>query len=109
LLRGFEEKALLRKAMRDVIPPELAARRKRAFMAPIARWLFGEARPDYVRETLESQDRLRETRLFDPVRIGQQLEIAKTAGRSYAGLRAAWSLNVALGLETFCRAFGIRP
>jgi asparagine synthase (glutamine-hydrolysing) len=107
LLRGFEEKALLRRAMRDAIPAELAARRKRAFMAPIARWLFGEKRPDFVRETLESPGHL--MGLFDPGQIARQLEVAKSAGRSYAGLRAAWSLNVALGLVTFCRLFGIRP
>ncbi len=50
-LRGKRGKAVLREAFGDLLPPEVFARAKRGFGAPIGRWLRGPLRPA-LRETL---------------------------------------------------------
>jgi asparagine synthase (glutamine-hydrolysing) len=61
-LRGLTTKYLLKRAMRDVLPPGIAARRKKGFGIPVAKWFKGELR-DLARDML-SESRLREQGLF---------------------------------------------
>ena len=51
LVRGGEKKLLLREAYRAELPPEIAARPKRGFGAPIGRWLAASLR-ELVRDSL---------------------------------------------------------
>ncbi|MCC6661640.1 MAG: asparagine synthase (glutamine-hydrolyzing) [Phycisphaerales bacterium] len=53
-MSGLREKITLRAAARRSLPPEVAARRKWPYRAPIAGALFGPAAPDYARELLSS-------------------------------------------------------
>lgn len=40
-LRGWQTKALLRAAVRDLVPPAILSRRKMGFPVPVGRWLAG--------------------------------------------------------------------
>ena len=52
-LRGLNAKALLKQAVADLLPPEILARPKQPFRAPIRAAFAGSAAPDYVRELLD--------------------------------------------------------
>ncbi|MBW6496588.1 MAG: asparagine synthase (glutamine-hydrolyzing), partial [Burkholderiaceae bacterium] len=54
-LRDLEEKHLLRRAVGPLLPPEIGARPKRPYRAPILRAFFGPGAPEYVRELLEPE------------------------------------------------------
>ena len=62
-LRRFKEKDILRRAMADRLPEEIAQRRKRGMHAPIGGWLRGKL-PDFVTEVL-SEKNLRATGYFN--------------------------------------------
>ena len=62
---GLREKAVLKHAMRDLLPPETINRYKQPYRAPIRSVFFGEESPEYVRESL-SPNKLRETGYFNP-------------------------------------------
>ncbi|MBI2116986.1 MAG: asparagine synthase (glutamine-hydrolyzing) [candidate division NC10 bacterium] len=40
-LKGWQTKAVLREALRDLVPPEILRRRKMGFPVPVGRWLRG--------------------------------------------------------------------
>ena len=44
-LRGWRTKAVLREALKDVIPKEISTRKKMGFPVPIGRWLRGDYAP----------------------------------------------------------------
>ncbi|MCC7386771.1 MAG: asparagine synthase (glutamine-hydrolyzing) [Deltaproteobacteria bacterium] len=108
LLKGLREKHLLRQAAAGRIPEPLRARTKRAFVAPVRGWLFGEGAPDYARDLL-SDASLAERKLLDPAGVRRALEAAGGEGRSIRALQASWALNLALGLEVFARSFDAAP
>lgn len=62
-LRGLQEKAVLRRAMRGVLPPSICRRRKRPLSAPVRDWMRPPL-PDVVRDSL-SASRIRDTGFFD--------------------------------------------
>jgi asparagine synthase (glutamine-hydrolysing) len=66
-LRRFETKHLLKRAMRDVLPPGIAARPKKGFGIPIAAWLKTDLR-DALQDEL-SPDRLRRQGIFEPTEV----------------------------------------
>jgi asparagine synthase (glutamine-hydrolysing) len=66
-LQRFDTKHLLKRAMRDVLPPGIASRPKKGFGVPVARWLKGELR-EPLQEVL-STSRLREQGIFDPAEV----------------------------------------
>ena len=70
-LRGFQRKYLLRRAMRELLPPQIIGRSKRGFSIPIAAWLNGELK-DFALDHL-SASRLRREGLFDPAGVGRLL------------------------------------
>jgi asparagine synthase (glutamine-hydrolysing) len=73
-LRGLREKVLLRRAVRDELPPSITNRRKQAYRAPDSACFFKEGKPlPYVAEMLEAR-RLRDAGLFDPTAVGKLLE-----------------------------------
>jgi asparagine synthase (glutamine-hydrolysing) len=59
-----DPKYLLRRAVRDVLPPDLLAAPKRGFVIPVAQWLRGPLRP--LAERLLSPERLVCQNLFRP-------------------------------------------
>jgi asparagine synthase (glutamine-hydrolysing) len=106
LLRGRKQKYLLRRAMEGVIPESARTRKKRAFVAPITRWLFESGRPEFVEDAL-SERSLRDVGLFDHAAIRERLDYLATGKRGVRALRASWALNVALGTQLFCKRFGV--
>lgn len=44
-LRGWQTKAVLREALKDVVPKEILSRKKMGFPVPIGRWLRGAYAP----------------------------------------------------------------
>jgi len=66
-LRRLETKHLLKRAMRDVLPPGIAARPKKGFGIPIAAWLKTDLRDALLDEL--SPDRLRRQGIFEPAEV----------------------------------------
>jgi asparagine synthase (glutamine-hydrolysing) len=77
-LRGLREKVLLRKAVRNELPPSIAGRVKQAYRAPDSTCFFagGKALP-YVAELLDDGS-LRDAGLFDPGAVGKLVEKCRT-------------------------------
>lgn len=69
-LNGLKEKYLLRQLAKESLPPDILARRKRPYRAPIHRSFFNEAPLDYVCELLDPAP-LRSAGLFNPQAVTQ--------------------------------------
>lgn len=63
-MRRLQEKYILREALRNVLPPEIAQRKKRGLAAPFQQWLRAEL-PDFAAELL-SENQLRQKGYFHP-------------------------------------------
>jgi asparagine synthase (glutamine-hydrolysing) len=68
-MKVLTEKYLLKRAVRDLLPPSITARTKQPYMAPDARSFFQGRPPDYV-EDLLSESRLRRAGFFNPAAVG---------------------------------------
>jgi asparagine synthase (glutamine-hydrolysing) len=71
-LAGMERKHVLRRAVRDLLPPSFFQRRKMGFSAPLAVWFRGELR-DFVEDAL-APDALREAGVFRPEAVRRVLD-----------------------------------
>jgi asparagine synthase (glutamine-hydrolysing) len=72
-LSGLREKHLLRKAVGPLLPPEIAAREKRPYRAPILSAFVGRGAPEYV-DALLQPERLREAGIFSPATVAALLQ-----------------------------------
>jgi len=63
-IRGGVTKAILKHAVRDLLPHDLVHRRKQGFPAPISQWIFADEFGRYLRETLLASPLVRDG-LFD--------------------------------------------
>src|SRR6185437_2346144 len=77
-LRGLTEKFILRRAVRGLLPEDVAKRTKQPYRAPDSQSFFinGKA-TDYVDDLL-SGDRLRRAGYFDPLAVGKLIEKCRT-------------------------------
>jgi len=66
-LKGLTTKYILKKAMRDKLPPEILARRKKGFGIPVGKWFRGDLRA-LMLDTL-SESRIRAQGIFNPAEI----------------------------------------
>jgi asparagine synthase (glutamine-hydrolysing) len=83
-LRGLEEKYALRAATVRYLPPEIRARRKQPYRAPIGQALMGPHAPEYVRELL-AHKQIDDAGLLDPravARLLQKFERAKAVSET---------------------------
>jgi asparagine synthase (glutamine-hydrolysing) len=64
-LRGLREKAILRRSVRDLVPPSVQQRPKQPYRAPDVPAFFSPEPVDYVRELLDERT-LARTGLFEP-------------------------------------------
>jgi asparagine synthase (glutamine-hydrolysing) len=69
-LRGLTEKYLLRKAVEQRLPAEIAGRKKRPYRAPIVAAFVGPDAPSYVGELLDEK-RLAAAGLFAPEAVSR--------------------------------------
>ena len=97
-LRGWRTKAVLRRAVRDVVPREVLTRRKMGFPVPVGRWLRGPAWP--LVEDLVLGPRALARGLFAPAAL-RQLADEHRAGTARHGDRL-WLL---MNLELWHRIF----
>jgi asparagine synthase (glutamine-hydrolysing) len=97
-MRDGELKYLLRRALGGILPPEILARGKRGFGAPMGAWFKSELRP--VRDALLSREAVESRGLlrFDAVRALVQAHDANR--EDYSDL-----LLVLVNLELWCRLF----
>src|SRR2546427_819032 len=97
-LRGWQTKAVLRDALRDVVPRPILARKKMGFPVPVGRWLRGPFWPIVQEFVLGSRARRRG--LFEPGAV-QRLAEQHRAGVAEHGDRP-W---VPTNLEIWQRVF----
>ena len=71
-LRGLNGKFILKRAMRDKLPPSVIKRPKKGFGMPVAKWIKGDLR-QLVRDTL-SPRRLKDRGLFNPEYVIKMLD-----------------------------------
>jgi asparagine synthase (glutamine-hydrolysing) len=63
-MRGLETKHILKRAVRDLVPPEILDRPKQGFGVPLQQWINSQLR-ERIRETLTDR-RARERGYVDP-------------------------------------------
>ena len=98
VMRGAEEKHILRQALSGILPPEIVRRRKRPFIAPIEGWLRGPLPERF--EHLLSPESLRAKGYFDADGVTAML------ARHRAGLdRHGRSVLTVLGLQLWDELF----
>jgi len=97
-LCGWQTKAVLRAALRDLVPPEILTRRKMGFPVPVGRWFRGAFWP-VVREFVLGERAL-ERALFQPAFL-RRLAEEHRAGTGDHGARL-WLL---VNLEMWQRIF----
>jgi asparagine synthase (glutamine-hydrolysing) len=88
-LRGLKEKEILKRWARDVVPPEVGARRKQPYRAPDAPPFFSANAPEYVTSLLGA-DAVRDAGIFEPAAV------AGLVRRCNAGLATGFRENQAL-------------
>jgi asparagine synthase (glutamine-hydrolysing) len=77
-LRGLTEKYLLKRAVRDVLPPQVVNRTKQPYRAPDSQSFYCDGKPlDYVEELL-SPGRLSDAGYFDPNAVQKLAEKCRT-------------------------------
>ncbi len=104
-LRGFTEKAVLRGAMRGLLPESIRLRRKQPFYTPIKSWFFAERRPEYVDELL-SERALRESGLFAPEVVASlRTALDHAPERHLVRMQLEWLLILVLGTQLLHRLF----
>jgi len=97
-LRGWQTKAVLRAALRDLVPREILTRGKMGFPVPVGRWLRGEFWP--LVEELVLGERARRRGPFEPAML-RRLAQEHRSGAAEHGDRL-WLL---LNLEIWQRIF----
>lgn len=102
-MRGIEEKHILRRAMRDNLPPEIHQRRKRGLSAPYGQWI--RDLPEFARGLL-SMEKLDEKGYFNSSLVTDMLKQHKSGKANY-GRQLMGVLGVQLWDDFFLR--GCRP
>jgi asparagine synthase (glutamine-hydrolysing) len=98
-VHGFTEKAVLRGAMRGLLPESIRTRRKRPFYTPIKHWFFADNRPAYVDELL-SERALRDAGLFDPAVVASMRRRLNDVPEGHVlRLQLEWLLVLVLGSQ----------
>lgn len=69
-LNGLEEKYLLRRAVRDLLPASIAKRTKRPYRAPLLAPFLGDSAPDWVGEILDPAN-VAASGMFDSTLVGK--------------------------------------
>ena len=103
-LHGLQTKAVLRAAVRDLVPPSILTRRKMGFPVPVGNWLRGPFRPLVDEFVLGSRALAR--RFFDATAL-QRLVAEHRAGWDAHGDRLWLLVNLEMWNRIFCE--GERP
>ncbi|MBX3270226.1 MAG: asparagine synthase (glutamine-hydrolyzing) [Sandaracinaceae bacterium] len=102
-MQGLREKAVLRRAVADLLPPAITRRKKQPFATPIAPWFFSEGAPPFVDEAL-SERAVRDLGLFDPREVAAlRAELAAAPPTHVDHLRRELVLSLVLGTQLLAR------
>ena len=71
-LRGGKSKYILKRAVRDLLPPFVTRRSKKGFGVPVAEWLKGKLKP--LARDLLSPERVRRAGVFNPAYVTNLLD-----------------------------------
>ena len=109
-MKALDEKYLLKRAAKDLIPDSILRRHKQPYRAPDAASFFadGRGREDYV-EDLLSAKRLREDGLFDPGSVSRLLDKVRR-GRAIGvkdNMAFVGILSTQLCLSKFVKQYGV--
>ncbi len=80
-MRGFQEKHILRSAMRQELPPEILQRKKRGLIPPFSQWILNL--PAFA-EDLLSISETRRRGYFDPESVSRMLKTHHNGNGTYA-------------------------
>jgi len=97
-MRGLREKHILREALRGVLPPEIARRKKRGLAAPFQQWLRAPL-PDFAAELL-SEAQVRQKGYFHPACVAD-MRARHGAGKNFYGAPLMAVLAIQLWDELF--------
>jgi asparagine synthase (glutamine-hydrolysing) len=97
-MRGYEQKYILKQAMRDLLPQETMTRRKMGFVVPLVHWFRNELW-DYSRELLLSR-RAASRGFFSQAYISELLNRHKNGEGDFS-----WRIWALLFFEEWCRQF----
>ncbi len=101
-LRALSEKDILRRLARRWLPPEILARGKRPYRAPIHRAFLGDGAPEYVGELL-SEGALQSTAIFHPPAVAAL--VSKLRQPRQASEVDEMALVGTLSTQLWCRQF----
>jgi asparagine synthase (glutamine-hydrolysing) len=101
-IRGLREKYIVRKAMQDLLPPEINKRPKQPYRAPDSLSFVGKAAPDYVAERL-SADAVGAAGYFEPRAVGKLVN--KCGTLPSVGFRDSMALVGILSTQLWHREF----
>jgi asparagine synthase (glutamine-hydrolysing) len=107
-LRGLREKHLLRRAVAPLLPPDITARAKRPYRAPILRAFMGRGAPAYVGELLDDA-RLREAGIFAPGSVGQLVQKCRRNAEGFVSESDEMALVGVLSVMLLDELFVRRP
>ncbi len=89
---GLDEKHILKRAFRDVLPPSITKRTKHPYRAPIQKAFVGRLQAEVYRGAL-SEKKIREIGVFDPDKVGRLFRklgsgesTSETEGMAIAGI-----------------------
>jgi asparagine synthase (glutamine-hydrolysing) len=101
-MRRLQEKDVLRRAMKDILPPEICRRKKFPMSAPVQDWMSGDL-PDFSAELL-SEEKLRDKGYFDPAFVAAVIAQHKSGRTNHSRLMML-ILGTQLWDELFLRNF----
>ena len=103
-LRGLNEKAVLKRAMRSEVPPEIRNRVKQPYMAPDSNAFFCENPPAYVSEML-SETALDRTGLFAAPAVTKLREKCRRRSKAHLSFRDNMSFVGILSAQLLAQQF----
>ena len=107
-MAGLREKAVLRDAVRDLLPPRIVRRKKQPFMTPVRDWFFSPGAPPWVRDELAPAS-IADAGLFDPATVAAlRGKLDRSADGSLDRLRLELVLMLVLGTQLLHRRFVAR-
>lgn len=105
-IRGLDEKHILKRAMRDLLPDEVWQRPKQPYRAPIGPAFCGPGAPEYV-ATLLAPDAVAEAGFFNPVAVSRLLSKCQSTAQvsENDNMALVGILSTQLWHENFIRHF----
>jgi asparagine synthase (glutamine-hydrolysing) len=104
-MRGLREKAVLRGAVRDLLPRSIVNRRKQPFLMPIREWFFGDGAPDALTREL-SPAAVRDAGIFAPEVVARlRVALARSPEHHVDRLRLEMVMMLVLGAQLLHRLF----